>query len=210
MIRKTPLTGMTGTLSVASRQLAQRNPRTRKCAVKGCQNRFVPRSMAHKVCGADCSVIQVEHDNAKKARIAAKVERMEHRAKVEDCKPLGYWLKRAERACNTYIRARDADEACISCGATESQPWQAGHYISVGANKTLRFNEDNIHKQCVRCNMHLASNAVMYRIGIIKKIGLDRVELLEGWHDPVKMTKAYAQEIEATYKAKLKEINSLK
>jgi hypothetical protein len=44
---RTPI-GRTGALKPA---------RTRKCAVKGCSNRFQPRKMMHKVCGPDCSTV---------------------------------------------------------------------------------------------------------------------------------------------------------
>lgn len=140
---------------------------------------------------------------AKKAAKAARAERAETKKKLEKHKPLEYWLKKAEAACNEYIRARDPD-MCISCGVTHSSAWQAGHYISVGANRTLRYNEDNIHKQCIQCNMHKASNATEYRIRLLEKIGLERVEWLESWHSPIKMTREAAEEIEAMYKAKLK------
>lgn len=56
--------------------------------------------------------------------------------------------------------------------------------------------------------MHLASNAIKYRIGLVQKIGLEAVEALEAWHPPVKMTIEYVQEVEATYKQKLKELNN--
>lgn len=157
------------------------------------------------VCSVRCAVAKVERDKAKEARKRAKAERAEIKRKLEQHKPLEYHLKITERHCNTYIRARDSD-ICISCGVTYSSAWQAGHYISVGANKTLRFNEDNIHKQCIHCNMHKASNATEYRIRLIEKIGLERVEYLESWHSPMKMTVEAAKEIAEMYKAKLREL----
>lgn len=172
-----------------------------KCAI--CRAPFQKRSMTHKACGPDCAAAVAKLDREKAELKAERLERAETKRRLEDYKPLEYFLKIAERHCNAYIRARDPDE-CISCGVTYSSAWQAGHYIAVGANKTLRYNEDNIHKQCIQCNMHKASNATAYRIRLIDKIGVERAEFLESWHSPVKMTREAAQEITEHYKAKLK------
>tara|TARA_R110000751_G_C13517498_1_gene452361 strand:- start:325 stop:573 length:249 start_codon:yes stop_codon:yes gene_type:complete len=61
--------------------------------------------------------------------------------------------------------------------------------MSVGGHSSvLRYNEDNCHKQCQPCNTHLSGNLVEFRVNLIVKIGLDRVEWLEGPHDPIKYT----------------------
>lgn len=87
-------------------------------------------------------------------------------------------LKRAQEVFNAYIRKRDQDERCISCqkGAVEN----AGHYLPAGSYTAYRFNEENVHGQCIHCNKYLHSNAVWYRRNLVKKIGADRVEFLEG------------------------------
>lgn len=183
-----------------------------KCAVKTCRAPFTPdpKQLFKDWCSDDCAVVlglaraakvKANQEAARKREVQA--ERKADKAKLEQHKPLEYWLKKTEAACNEYIRARDPD-VCISCGVTHSSAWQAGHYISVGANRTLRYNEDNIHKQCIHCNMHKASNSTEYRIRLLDKIGTERVEWLEGWHSPIKMTRAAAEEIEAHYKQKLK------
>lgn len=80
----------------------------------------------------------------------------------------------------------------------------AGHYKSAGHNGSIRFNEDNVHGQCVRCNLHLHGNEVNYREGLINKIGIDKVELLESFarqmHKWDRFGLIYVIE---TYKAKL-------
>ena len=179
--------------------------KTGKCRI--CKTEFQKRSMSHVVCSPECAGEVARIAREKKERLTAKIERAERKAKLEEYKPLTYFLKKAEAACNEYIRARDPN-VCISCGVTHSSAWQAGHYVSVGANKTLRYNEENIHKQCIQCNMFKGSNATEYRPRLIEKIGLERVEWLESWHSPVKMTREAALEVEAYYKAKLKQLQS--
>lgn len=189
----------------------------RKCKNKSCGKKFQPtEDHPFKLCcGTDCelAIADLMLAKAKVARAKVlnkqrKVERVETKLKLESHKPLAYWLKKAEKACNAYIRARDPN-VCISCGVTHSSAWQAGHFISVGANPTLRFNEQNIHKQCVQCNMFNGGNPIPYRVNLIQKIGSAAVEFLESWHPPVKMTREMAEEIEAMYMAKLKNLSSL-
>jgi len=66
--------------------------------------------------------------------------------------------------------------------------WEAGHYISVGANNSLRFEPKNIHLQCHRCNFEFGGNHIMYRIGLEAKIGIEQVLWLESWHPTVKLS----------------------
>lgn len=186
-------------------------PRLSRCKV--CHDRFQKTRSIQPVCEKfECKVEFANRaaDKAAEKRVkeAKRAEAAAAKQQLEQHKPLSYWLKLVERHCNAYIRARDPD-VCISCGVTYSSAWQAGHYIAVGANSTLRFDEDNIHKQCIHCNMFKGSNATQYRIGLVAKIGLERVERLESWHSPVKMTKEAAQEIAEMYKAKLKDLKGV-
>jgi len=76
----------------------------------------------------------------------------------------------------------------------------------VGAAPQLRFDERNVHKQCVPCNQHKSGNAIEYRIGLCRRIGQTVVELLETSNEIKRWTIEEAKEIKATYKAKLKEL----
>lgn len=55
----------------------------------------------------------------------------------------------------------------------------AGHYYSAGHHPIVRFHPDNIHGQCVRCNLHLHGNVDKYRINLLKVIGKERLEHLD-------------------------------
>jgi len=171
--------------------------RTRKCAVKGCANRFQPRNMGHKVCGPECAAV---HAAKERQRLDAKQTR-ERKAAL---KTRSEHLKDAQAAFNAFIRERDAALPCISCGRHHTGAYDAGHYRSVGAQPALRFHEDNVHKQCVPCNQHKSGNAVEYRLGLIARIGAERVAFLEQEHPPAKFTIEQAKEIRDTYRAKLR------
>lgn len=123
--------------------------------------------------------------------------------------------REAQKAFNAYIRSRDEKEPCISCGKLRAETavssgsnWHAGHYKTRGSSPELKFNELNCHKQCAHCNNFLSGNIENYRINLIKKIGLDKVEWLEGPHELRKYTCEELKEIELHYKDKLKEISA--
>lgn len=87
--------------------------------------------------------------------------------------------KKVQRAVNAYIRLRDKDLPCISCGATNTTRWEAGHFWKQGSHGILRYNLDNIHKQCHACNYHKGGNENEYRLRLVKKIGLERILILD-------------------------------
>lgn len=174
---------------------------------KVCNHLFERRSTMHTVCSYPCTV-KLAKQKERAAEEAAKADRRATRAQREALKPRAKWLREAQDAFNACIRARDFDERCISCGklAAAWGSWDAGHYLTVGARPELRFNEDNVHRQCVRCNQHLHGNLVLYRIGLIARRGLAVVEALEGPHPPAKYTVDDLRRIRDTYRAKAREL----
>jgi len=83
----------------------------------------------------------------------------------------------AQKKFNAFIRERDKDDPCISCGSWNTA--HASHYYSAGKHKNLRFNEDNVHASCLKCNYYMHGNLIPYRENLIKKTGLERVEKLD-------------------------------
>jgi hypothetical protein len=146
------------------------------------------------VCGIRCA--------AKVAPKARKEAAKALRERREAAKPRGKWLQEAQAAFNAYIRKRDEAMPCISCGRFHEGQWHAGHYLSTGARPELRFDEQNCHKQCQPCNTHLHGNLVMYRAELIRRIGLAKVEKLEGPHQLCKWTVTDLKAIRDDYRAK--------
>lgn len=168
-----------------------------KCKI--CRSEFQKRSITHKTCSPECAEELVQRE-----KIAR--QRKESREQRERLKSRSEWLKEAQTWVNRYIRLRDENEPCISCGRHHQGQYHAGHYLSTGARPELRFTEINIHKQCSVCNNHLSGNLVLYRASLIKKIGLEQVEWLEGPHEPKKHTIDDLKEIIKLYKLKCKEV----
>lgn len=167
----------------------------RKCVI--CKSWFTPFSTTQKCCTYPCAMKKVVQDRE-------KADRKEYRVKKEALKTLSDHLKDTQAVVNAYIRERDKDLPCISCNRHHKGQYQAGHYRSIGAAPQLRFNEDNINKQCTACNNHKSGNAVEYRINLVKKIGQKRVEALENNNTPALFTIEDAKRIKAVYREKLK------
>ena len=94
----------------------------------------------------------------------------------------------------------------MSCGRFHEGQWHAGHYRTVGANPELRFEPLNVHRQCAPCNNHKSGDIVNYRIELVRRIGWERVEWLEGPHQPQRYTIEGLKELKAGYRAKIKEL----
>jgi hypothetical protein len=159
---------------------------------RACQKPFLRFRTTQAVCGPRCATKVVKADKRKEAE--------ETRARRVALKSRRDWLEDAQKAVNAYVRARDRGIECVSCGTPWTDTAQAGHYLSRGARPELRFELDNIHGQCVRCNMHLSGNLLNYRIGLIARIGLERVEALEGPHPPAKWSVGELKTIRDAYR----------
>ena len=117
------------------------------------------------------------------------------------------WLNIAQVTFNTYIRLRDAKQGCITCKRPFKEKYDAGHFLSVGSYPALRFNEDNVHGQCVACNQHGHGMQTEYFIELPKRIGLDRLNnLLELRKSTLKLNELEIKELIEKYKKKIKEL----
>lgn len=180
---------------------------------KHCKVRM-PEDKARHVLHEECIAPFLEKLSAKKAADRKKKERAQRvvdKATRERLQRIPDLAKLAQRAFNGYIRERDrlAGHPCISSGRAldwSGNAVDAGHYRSVGAASHLRFNEDNCHAQSKHDNQYKAGNVVDYRINLIRRIGLERVEALEASNEPHKWTADELRDIRATYTAKRKEI----
>jgi len=149
-----------------------------------CKEKFIPSRPLQPTCGFECHLKYADKVIAKSKAKLAKEDRRQDRDRKEKLKTRSDYLKEAQYAFNTYIKARDkaAGYACISSGRPldwSGNAVDAGHWRSTGAAKHLRFNEDNCHAQSKHDNRYLAGNAVAYRAGLIARIGISRVEALE-------------------------------
>ncbi|EGB7356638.1 recombination protein NinG [Escherichia coli] len=139
----------------------------------------------------------------KEAEKAARRRQAERRKAV---RPLSWFIRQAQQAFNAFIRYRDRDLPCISCGRHHEGQYHAGHFRTTGAHPELRFDEDNCHKQCAPCNNHLSGNLTAYRPALIARIGQSRFDALMGPHEIPKWTRDDYIRIRDEYRRKLREL----
>ena len=156
-------------------------PRT--CKV--CKSKFEPTyNSVQTTCSYQCAIKYAQKQREKKDKKEWKARKKVLKEKV---KTKSDYLKEVQALFNTYVRLRDENKSCISCGVDlRGRKFDAGHYRSVGGNPQLRFDLNNVHGQCVYCNRHLHGNLLEYRIRLIKRIGLEAVEILEQDNQPKK------------------------
>jgi hypothetical protein len=189
LMRKTPLK--------RGKQIVKGEPRKKKCTV--CREDFSPRSTWAKVCGPECAATHAEAIRKAQDRKSDRDRRVALKTRQD-------WLREAQAAFNAFIRARDHDQPCISCGRFHTGSYDAGHYRSVGAQPALRFDESNVHKQCVPCNQHKGGNIIEYRIRLVEKIGRMGVEWLEMEHPPLKLDIPGIQAIKEEYQRRVRDL----
>lgn len=193
--------------------MSKKELKFKRCRNEKCGKEFVPRVSTQIACSPLCAVQLIntrkekKHDKLQLEQ--QKIERQADKEKREQLKSRKSWLSDAQAVFNKYIRMRDEQQPCISCGRIQAT-WDAGHYRSTAAAPQLRFDELNVHKQCVHCNQHKSGNAIEYRIGLVKRIGAEAVEQLENNNAVRKWTIDDAKEIKETYRQKIKEMNDKK
>ena len=175
-------------------------PKARPC--KQCGTLFSPTRPMQSVCSPKCAAKKVKADKAD--------ERSKIKSRKEAIKTIPQLVKEAQVEFNKYIRLRDRGLPCICCGVPcgDGQPGgsvDAGHYRSTGSASHLRFNEDNCHAQRKQCNRYGAGRAVDYRIGLINRIGLERVLALESDNTPRKWGREELIALKQFYRQKQKE-----
>jgi hypothetical protein len=194
-----------GSGSQSGRGLKQ--PKQKKC--NACRAEFTPTRPMQKVCCGDCAISLGNLKKAKRERTQAAQERKETKVKLEKLKSRSDWAKEAQTAFNRWVRLRDADKPCISCGRHHTGQYHAGHYMSRGARPELAYEPLNCHKQCSPCNTHLSGNLALYRQSLVREIGLQQVEWLEGPHDPKYYSADDLKAIKSKYTAMARELERL-
>jgi hypothetical protein len=180
----------------------------KRCRV--CREPFMPRLTTQPCCYKyECQVTYATAHALKSHEKRVKADRRETREKKQALKTRSQWMKEAQVEFNKYVRLRDAALPCISCGRFHTGQWHAGHYRSVGSTPELRFCDENVWRQCAPCNNHLSGNIVNYRLELIRRIGVDKVEWLEGKHEPKHYTIDDLKAIKAKYKTLCRELEQL-
>jgi len=169
----------------------------RKCLV--CKEKFTPQNSTQIVCSPSCSLEYLKQKKAKEW----KKEKKEIKEKLLTKKD---YLNILQKVFNTFIRIRDKGKPCISCDKyLKENDINAGHFYSVGAYPNLRFNEMNVHNQCIECNLHKHGNVLEYDLRLPNRIGIKEYDLLkESRLKPLKLDIQEVKDLIIVYKNKIK------
>ena len=157
----------------------KRTPLNNKRRCTACRKSFKPYAGWVKWCSPECQdvVVKIIAEKARKERV--KQDKKDLQKLKEKHKGLANYMNVLQVVFNEFIRLRDKDEPCISCGTFGPVMWSAGHYYTVGSSGSVRFDEDNVHKQCwFNCNKNKSGNLAEYYPRLIAKIGQERFDAL--------------------------------
>lgn len=131
-------------------------------------------------------------------------------------KTLGKIKEDLQKVFNKYIRLRDSGGGfftCISCGMTKStDEMNAGHYYAVKGYDGIRYDEENVHGECARCNCWDESHLIGYGVRLSQKIGEDRLQELHKRaaeykrNSNFKWNRLELEEMIVIYKQKIKDL----
>jgi len=166
---------------------------------KKCGESFTPFSTLDKHC-----YVCKKTDQALKN--LSKIKKNKIKKQKEDLLTTSDYLKMAQQVFNKWIRLRDKEQPCISCGKPLGLKYDAGHFWSAGGHSSVRFHPENVNAQCVSCNQHKHGNLIAYREGLIKKIGLEKyAEMEQIAHNTKKWDKEELKELITKYKNLIKD-----
>ena len=162
--------------------------------------------------------IEIAEDSKKNIEKALANPRQRSRDKMT-IKQLENW---AQKPINDYVRLRDKGKSCPSCGKSEEEveaaqgwktggAWDAGHFMSRGAKNQLRFNLNNIHRQCKSCNagegqfsFKRETVGERFEEELIKRIGPEKVEALKNNNELSSFSRSYLERIHKIFSRKVR------
>jgi hypothetical protein len=145
----------------------------------------------------------------RKIQVTSKREKAFKDDLRQKLKTLSDYEAEAKKVFQKWVRFRDKDLNCISCGTTKAKTWHGSHYFSANLYSGLIFDERNVHKSCDYCNVFLHGNLLEYRKGLLSRYGWEFVAKLENISDEkrvYKYTKDELIEIKKKYEAKIKSL----
>ena len=132
----------------------------RKC--KNCLNVFEKQRPLQYCCSMMCAI---EHQNNLKKKLELSHWKKRKENIKESLQTLSDLKKILQDDINRLARMIDYDQLCISSQRTPNKR-NAGHYYSVGAHPSLRYNLLNIFLQSEHDNSHKSGNLLEYRENI--------------------------------------------
>jgi len=157
-------------------------PKNKQKNCKNCDKLYTQKTTTQSVCSQKCAYERTMQLKEKRQKEELG-ELVVTKAKIKDASETIV----LQTLINKIVRKIDFGWECISCGnkmnpntrnRTGRSIINAGHYVSVGSDCSLRFNLWNIHAQCINCNKDKWGNGAMYNKGLRKRFGSDLTDYI--------------------------------
>ena len=193
-------------LGISKQQQLKHNKKKRRKKCRQCEELFEPERDMQPCCSYNCEIKYIDGnlnslvDEGKKNR--EKESNKKKREFLDNDK--SHQLKECQKVVNQYVRLRDLNKVCVSCGIHYGK-FDAGHYFNQGGHSSIRFNTFNIHKQCSQCNRILSGNLVKYKPELIRRIGKFNFKKLDFIkNDYCKYDLEYLHRLKKVFRKKIK------
>ena len=175
------------------------------------KTKFVAKYFNQKFCmeDEDCIDASIQYARDKVKAKQTKDWQKEKKSLKTALKTLSELEAEAKKSFQKYIRLRDKDLPCVSCGVNETELWDGGHYKKAEIYSGVIFNEMNCHKQCRKCNRFLGGNELNYRTGLIQRYSEKEVNEIEQLANDTRQFKFTREQLIAKklqYDIKIKEL----
>ena len=183
--------------------------RRKRC--KSCKELFTPTySTVQMVCSTKCAYKYSKRLKEETKEKNDKALNVLEKEKLER-KTLTSLKNSLKQICHEYIRLRDKGKPCISCGTAWHPDFQAGHFYKAELFSSLKFNELNIHGQCVQCNIRKEGNLNDYELNLPKRITQYQFDILKSIANVDKIStykwdREHLKNLRTYYRNKLKEL----
>ena len=146
---------------------------------KHCKVKFDVKWFNQKYCmqNDECISASIEFAKGEVEKAKAKAWKQRKVGLENDTKKHPAYKNDLQILINEIARLIDKGQPCIATGATTGK-MNAGHYVAVSANDTIRFNLHNIHIQSEHSNSHKAGDTLRYQDGIKRIYGDDYLEMM--------------------------------
>lgn len=173
-----------------------KKPRARKCLA--CREWFNPKEQGITTCSVDCGILYGK-SNFTKQKVREK-RKAKKKLRDEDAKVLMQDCYRIAQAIGRFHGYLSGITKCVTCNIpliTQEQV-DGGHFKKKNVYSAIKLYTLQIHPQCVNCNQYNGGREDEYRLFMIDRYGLEKVEWLES-HKGV-ITKKYTAEYLRKYK----------
>ena len=174
-----------------------------------CKAEFEPQyNSTQVVCGHECAVIYTRSQSVAKRKRAINLRTKNDRERI---KTISDHKRQTQQIFNNFIRLRDSDRPCISCGQSPNQGQRhASHYRPRSTASQLAYNFLNCWASCAQCNGVKSGNISEYRLALVKILTPGQLAGIENNTQKVKYTKEYLKRLQDILKRRIKLYKSLR